>query len=353
MAKKQGLMLSKAEVEKILSEKFKWNGDTKGLNSGIRYFIDFEGNNTYIDIYYRSDNTITPRPEDKLSVDVKSEILEALISESHNNGEELPKTNFSVDISSEIFQELVDYLNDEETPVILGSKEDKGANGIICHAKTDYGDKAVITYYPTTSKLRFQGNMFSIYIEVRNFLSVFIERLPETVNEKSESAMFELDEAASVIEQNMPQYYQYCLTNNGIILDLIKDSVVLSILHKNISLLSDYSPLVMPICKALEYRIKEVAGNYGIMISSKDNLGKVFQYNKKTGQHEVVSKVDLDIMSKKVLLDMYGQLKINRNVNFHMEQEIVFHQPLSYNDSQSIISEMMTLLEKANSLPKT
>jgi|GEM_PF-5448999 len=344
--KNKGLLLSKEDVKQVFMENYDSIVSEKLMNSNTgqtRYTVIKDDTELDIDIYFKQSGRITVSPV-KLSPDETRDIKNKF--EEKSRCKEIIAVNFTTKISSEDFKELIEYLSSVEN-LEISEPDDKGVNGIIYHVKTNFGDNATLTYWNSTQRLRFQGDMISIYSEVRSFILPFATTATvETTFENRSSN--ELKEASKVvldfINDVAPNYYKVAKLQ---VQELLRDAISMVLLYKDNGInLHDYSPVSMPVLKVIEYRVKEIAGNHGIIMTSRDNMGKIIggpKGQKRVQKQEIASKYH------PILLEMEDYHSQQRNGTFHLNQKIESSRMIeTIDEAQRVVIGALRLLEKSN-----
>lgn len=345
--KNKGLLLNREDVKQVFVENYDAIVSEEKINSGTgqtRYTVIKDDIEFYIDIYFKQTGRITVSPL-RMDADESSKIKNMFVEKSRCK--EVIAVNFTTKISSEDFKELIEYLSTAVEELMVSEPDDKGTNGIIYHCKTNFGDNATLTYWNSTQRMRFQGDMISIYSEVRSFILPFtttdsVETIFE--NRSSEEVKNSLDDALEFINQIAPKFYQFTQMQ---VKELLKDAVSMVLLYKENDIrLYDYSPIPMPVLKVIEYRIKEIAGNHGIIMTNRDTMGKIIG---SSGGPKRVQKKEIPSKYHPILLEMeeyYGQ---QRNGTFHLPQKMKTARRIgTLDEAQTIVIGALELLEKSN-----
>ncbi|USI66518.1 MULTISPECIES: type II toxin-antitoxin system RnlA family toxin [Lactococcus] len=345
--KNKGLLLSQEDVKQVFVENYDQIVSVVKKNPSTgqtRYTVVKDGVEFYIDIYFKQNGRITVSPLG-MDTDESSKIKSKF--EEKSRCKEVIAVNFTTKISNEDFKELIEYLSTAVKDLVVSEPDDKGTNGIIYHCNTNFGDNATLTYWNSTQRMRFQGDMISIYSEVRSFIlplttadtveTTFENRSPEEVRDSSDAALEFLNQVA-------PKFYQCTLMQ---VKELLKDAASMVLLYKENNItLSDYSPIPMPVLKVIEYRIKEIAGNHGIIMNNRNNMGTIIGGPE---GHRVVQKKEIPSKYHPILLEMEAYYSQQRNGTFHLPQQIQTARIIeTFDEAQTIVIGALKLLEKSN-----
>ncbi len=350
----KGLLLNEEDVERIISNFGIMHSKVlkNEISGQTRYTICKNDLMFEIDIYFKKTGRITVVP-----IGVNNELGNELklIFESQSRYHEIIGVNFSVKLSEEIFDDLIEYLSEGVENTTVEEPEDKGNNGRVYKIHTNFGDAATVTYYKSTKRLLFQGYMMSIYSEIRSFILPQISEVVSDVN-FNDNVSTEIKntkiESQKFIARLMPTYINESKTK---IKGLITDSAEMLLLYKNQEImLSDYSPVSMPILKVLEYRIKEICLSYGIIINDKISFvaNGIFEAkdNSGDGSKKIAAKSEnlIDEKYHMVLVKIYEYFIKNRHSTFHTMQQGELTKPVkNIEDAQNIIIESLQLLEES------
>lgn len=244
------------EGPKIINEKTGQNRCSIKTNE-----IDFQ-----IDFYFRGDNKTTLTP---LGTDKEKDYSIKLCQHIKNQCEydDVPTISFSTIVQKDTVDLLVEYLESLTTVELRRNEEVNNNTGVLYQFISDDGDKITLIYYQSTDKLFYQGKIMKLYIEVKQFLSAFvdIEKIKEQyatkLNIDNESVEGELKKLLSNAYGNI----------DGVIQEFLYDAIVLS---KSEIPVKEYSSHAFPALRALEGYIKKIFGDNGIIISNKYGFGK-------------------------------------------------------------------------------
>lgn len=322
MAKNKGLHISKEELKKSICE---FCGDNSGIkkeelknqaNQQHRIYLEKDGQEFFIDVFYNKANTITVNAHNG---DILSNQLCQFIKDGVKY-KDVPKGQFSCDISEENFNLLVEYLEQLEG-VTLNEKADRGDNGYQVVFTSDIGDHISLTFYRTRSRMSFQGCFIKLYTEVKCFIGTFANISNIT---KSSMQLKNEKKVEQLLEKYLPD-------SNDIIDEMQKDLIYDSIAQMVCKpLTKDYSIWTFSILKALEARIKHIFNNNGITIHDErgfalkigknkipmfnfDQASKLYSVN--DGIIPITDANTLDELEK-----MYNYFKQNRDSLFHTRQ---------------------------------
>lgn len=351
MARKKGLHITKEGLYSLIQELIgaeDWLLDEKLINPAnncYRYAIKHDEGNFYVDVFYRTDRTITVNPYVASGNGEKSKELCTYIEENAPY-KEIPQGEFLVEISNEYMNLLIDYLK-EVDGVSLINEFDNGINGKGYTFLSDIGDKITLTYYSTTGRMRFQGMMLQLCAEVK----CFIAPLGHIYVEKTDTGTVEND-IYSVIEKFMPNSY----SNLSVLQqDLIHDSVA-QIVCKPVT--RDFSVWTFSILKGLESRIKDIFAHESIIIYDKQGFSifdkkeqkkKGLFFQNRNGKYVVnTSIVSInDGNTLNMLSDLYDYFNRNRNCLFHTRQFGATKTLGSEAEAIYIIQNVMRLFENS------
>ncbi|MBS5934616.1 MAG: type II toxin-antitoxin system RnlA family toxin [Clostridiales bacterium] len=352
MAKKQGLHINKEDLFNLINEYIgctDWLCEDKVINpanNAHRIKIKKESMNFCIDVFYRSDNTITVKEYSADGSGEESKQLVEYIKENipFNN---VPHGEFSSFISIEQMDLLIEYLS-SIPGVSLADKSDNGSNGIIYKFTSDIGDNITLTYYTTTCRMRFQGIFLKLSAEIKCFLSP----ISSIHDQKGTLAIcghkMIID---SVIAKNLPKSHPNL---KDLQQDLIHDSVS-QLICKPIT--KDYSVWAFSILKGLEARIKEIFQHNSVTIYDKQgfsiydsvNRKNIPLFKKNLGKFEldtsIISITHGDTIN--VLGECYDYLNKNRNYLFHTKQIGASRVLNTPDEAETIIYDVMKLFEES------
>lgn len=321
-------------------------------NNQTRYeLIDSENKGFKVDVYYKNNNTVNIvciGSEDQIA---KGNELKELVQNSANYTDSVV-ANFCENITIDNHAELVKYLGEQES-VTLMSSVNMGSNGIVNKYTTDFGDKATITFYPSTGKLRFQGLMMDLYIATRTFVLPLSTSSTKVIVKKDLKELNIENKVKNCIAKRIPNYYN---ATNHVMKAFIEDSLTLEQTCIN---LSDYSPWTFSILKVLEFRIKEILLNNRYIINDKHGFkigGKQIFIKDNTTKKHVVDTNVIQVGSKDQLWleKCYKYYNKNRHGLFHTRQQGFLSTTIGNDaEAKNIIVNVCDLLEKSyNDLSK-
>lgn len=350
MAKKQGLHINQEDLYRLIQE---YVGDVNcfvndevinPVNNAHRITVKKETITFSIDVFYKKDNTLSLM---EYRADGNGDESKQLIDYIKDNCpfSNMPHGEFSSFISNENMDFLIDYLSSIKG-VSLIEKTDNGSNGMIYQFTSDIGDNITLTYYTTTSRMRFQGIFLKLSSEVKCFLSPIstIHSQRGTLAIYGHQMMI-----ANVISKNMPFSYTKL---NTLQQELIHDSVS-QMICKPIT--KEYSVWAFSILKGLEARIKEIFHHNRVTIYDKHGFSKhdntsskyVPLFKKNRGKFELdtslVSITDGNTIT--VLGDCYDYFNKNRNCLFHTKQIGASRVLATPSEAELIINNVINLFE--------
>lgn len=357
MTKKKRFFINEASLDetisgycKILDKQIK-----NPRNNQTRYTLVKDEKNFYIDVYFRSDKTITVIPLNKGEGRHFSTELYGIIRDS-DEYQNVVSGSFTVSLSAQHFHELNEYL--VGLPGVSQTlNEDKGANGIIKKYQTDYGDSVTLTFYSSTSKMFYQGFLMNLYAIIKTFISPLTQDFPKTImkfGKGKEDKSLLIDD---YIRSYLPKGFDLL---DPIMQGFVRDTFTLVVANTK---LTDYAAWAMAIIRVLEHRIKDICleNNYYIddekgfkYFTSPDQTEWLFFQNK--GNTVVNNKISsiLGADTCNILVKCYDFLKENRHEMFHTTQ-IVSGTKLvpSPEDAMLIIKGACELIEESLIYNKT
>lgn len=340
---KNGLFISKEEVERLTYDfcQIK-NIEVKNENTHqTRYFLEKDGEEFFIDVYFRNDKTCTISTLGNETNRATGQLLKEYII-SHISYTEEVHASFTIIIENRKFDDLVHYLEIKET-VLKVSDENKGDNGRILKFTTNFGDRAVLTYYGNTGTMRYQGLMMDLYVEVKSFVTPLGNQLSNIVIKKDSTTLNLSSQINSFISTHVPNYYT---NTDNIMQEFIEDSIKMLLANGE---LNDYAVWTTPILRVLEHRIKAILGFNDIIINDKRGF--------KTGPNYTTfifdpsyspSKLNISIAPahEPCLISCYDYWKDNRHQLFHANQLSASTRLIPCpSDAQGIIIEVCKRLE--------
>lgn len=352
MAKKQGLHINKDDLFNLINEFMSctdWLSEDKVINpanNAHRIKVKNESKNCCIDVFYRSDNTITVKEYSADGNGAESKQLVEYINENtpFNN---VPHGEFSSIIVKEQMDLLIEYLSSIDG-VSLVDTIDNGSNGLIYRYTSDIGDNITLTYYVTTCRMRFQGIFLKLSAEIKCFLSP----ISSIHDQKGTLAICGHEMIIKdVIEKNLPKSYANLMDLQK---DLIHDSVS-QLICKPIT--KDYSVWAFSILKGLEARIKEIFQRNNVTIYDKDGFSiydriqgkKVPIFKKNSGKFELDTSI-IPIThgdTINVLENCYDYFNKNRHCLFHTKQIGASYVLNTPDKAEIIIYDVMKLFEES------
>jgi hypothetical protein len=226
-------------------------------------------------------------------------------------------------MSEDFFNSLVELLRELPNVSVL-DPEDKGNNGIIYRVKTDFGDSVTLTYFKTTSRMLYQGLLMKLYSIIKSYLLTLSSTITET--ELGEKALE--DKVQRHLQMYFPKGWSSIEPN---IQGFIKDSFTLVEVNTK---LSDYAAWVMPVMRVLEYRIKKICLDYGVIIDDTKGFRYYtdivnpratdwifvidFSSDSVTGVNPNISSMPQE--AKAAIVECYDFLRKNRHEMFHATQ---------------------------------
>lgn len=315
----KGLYINRDQLEKVINancilQNIKIMNESQGF---YRYYVEKDGNEFYIDVYYTKKRGTTVSPNCENGQELEQAIINNIEYKEVRNG------SFSANMSKGFFESLVDLLRDLPG-VLVSEPEDKGNNGIIYRVKTDFGDSVTLTYFQSTSRMLYQGLLMKLYSIIKSYLVTFNNTITET--KLGEQAIE--DKVQQHIKINFPKGWG---SLEPIVQGFVKDSFTLVEVNTK---LNDYAAWVMPVIRVLEYRIKKICLDYGVMVD--DTKGFKFYINPGSSKsidwifdidksRDTVKGVNSKITSipqeaKDLIVECYDFLRKNRHEMFHSTQ---------------------------------
>lgn len=353
MAKK-GLFISKVAIEEIIRDFCNCEDlvskEMNVTNHQNRYSLSKDNINFTIDVYYRNDNTCTITSLGTNEIKELSDELKNLI-ENKVNYREPSIANFSANISSECFTELINNTKLQPN-VVVTEDHDKGDNGRIVKFLTNFGDKATLTFYQSSGKMRFQGFMMDLYVYIKTYIIPFTLENPSMKDVSVTKITTTTDISNDVndfISNYIPNYYS---GTNDIAKSFLEDSVKLLKLNDT---LNDYSVWTFPILKVLEHRLKEILGFNAIIIDDKKGFRippefsvNIFSKDNKLNKHVINKNLTIKSSHIPCLETGYNFLNENRHQLFHANQLIIGSRLIPTPiEAQSIIIDICKILENS------
>ena len=350
MAKKKGYHLNRVGLENIIKD-FCTIQSTECLNEvnqHTRYTLDKNGSEFFIDVYFRTDNTITVYPLQTGNAPEFSNELHGLIRDSVEYKDVVSGT-FSTQLTSESFKDLRNYI--EGLPgVSCTLDEDKGPNGKVVKYITDFGDSVTLTYYESRQKLFYQGLLMNLYVIIKTYIAPLVGNIiPTKISQKNNRS--EEHEVNKHILTHLPKGFSHL---DPIMADFITDSFTLVVAGTK---LRDYAAWVMPTIRVLEHCIKRLCLDKNVIL--RDEQG--FKYFVNTTDTDYVfypnsgrvvinrnlqSIFNSDTID--VLVRCYEYLKANRHEMFHTTQIVQGTKLVSTpEDAYAIIEGACKLIEES------
>lgn len=359
---KRGLHIEKDEIYKLIK---KFTGDNKQpeqyspLNqekNSYKCTIKKDDKLFYINIYYKSNKTVTIQPIGNEESKTVGQELKCYIE---NNMKYKDNTSVSetFKMDKDKFDLLIKYLSELEG-INLSYEQDRGVNGH--QFKFEYssiGDKISLTYYKSNKNVLFQGYKMKLYTEIKCFINALgISFKPKNNTSGLESShLDDNDEILEKINNIMEKSY----TNlSKLEQSLIYDSMT-QVIRKYEYI--DYSVWTFPVLKALESRIKQIFKNEGIIIKdqgfkitckrgtekttypifSKDNKDDTFYVN--TGIVKIKNGNTLGELSK-----CYTYYNKNRHTLFHTKQQTIATRTIdTQEEAERIVYEVCKLIDSS------
>jgi hypothetical protein len=315
----KGLYINREQLEGVIIANCTLNKiELKNQGQGFyRYHVEKEGKEFSLNVYYTKKKGTTVSASCENGQELEQAIINSIEYKEVSNG------SFSAKMSENFFESLVDLLR-QLPNVTVSDPEDKGDNGIIYRVKTNFGDSVTLTYFKTTSRMLYQGLLMKLYSIIKSYLLTLNNTISET--ELGEQALE--DKIQQHLKMHFPKGWN---SLEPTIQGFVKDSFTL--LEVNTKL-SDYAAWVMPVIRVLEYRIKKICLDYGIMID--DTKG--FRYYTDSAKPKAmdwifemdfasdsVTGVNPNIISmpqevKDAIVECYDFLLKNRHEMFHATQ---------------------------------
>lgn len=317
----KGLYINQEQLEKVINENctLKQIEEKNGGQGFYRYHVEKESEEFALNVYYTKKKGTTVVASCKNGQELEQIIIDSIEYKDVKTG------SFSAEISEGVFSSLIGLLSQSTNVTVLGP-EDKGKNGIIYRIKTNFGDSVTLTYFKTTSRMLYQGLLMKLYSIIKSFLLTIDNNSNITETDVGESE-FE-DKVQQHIDMYFPEGWGSIET---VIQGFIKDSFTLAEVNTK---LSDYAAWVMPVMRVLEYRIKKVCLDYGVMID--DSKGFKYYTNIASPRAtdwiftidfstDTVTGVNSNITAmpqeaKNTIVDCYEFLRKNRHEMFHATQ---------------------------------
>ena len=356
MASKKGLHISKSELYRQL-ELFARNTDdafssetivTTELNPQThqnRLTFTVGAHSITMDLYFRTDKTITIVPMgDDVSKNFGKQFKELIA----NDLEAPIQGNFTCKIDKGIFDKLKEYLCNKEG-VNASPEENKGPNGLITRFNSDIGDNMTLTYYETTKTLRYQGMIMNLHMEVKTFLTSFVNEYIPT--ELSKSRFAHIDDEVDLLVKT------HLCTSFASLDKLLQDHLQDALKHVALRIsFNDYSSWAYPALKALEGRIRQIFDFEGVSLPCKTNFviddsvgNKEPLFEMRNGKYYLKGIVGItNGKAESNLNDCYDFFVKNRHELFHTLQALQFSRRLETPESaDSIVFEVCRLIEKS------
>lgn len=315
----KGLFINREQLEGVLSTNCTLKQiEVKNLGQGFyRYHVEKEGNEFFIDVFYTKKKGTTVTANCENGQELEQTIINSI------DYKEVSYGNFSAKMSKKTFDSLVELLR-ELPHVTVSEPEDKGNNGIIYRINTDFGDSVTLTYFKTTSRMLYQGLLLKLYSIIKTFLLT----LDSTIAETEFSEQTHEDKVQQHLTTHFPKGWN---SLEPTIQGFIKDSFTLVEVNET---LSDYAALVMPVMRVLEYRIKKICLDYGVIIDDTKGFKYYtdianpraldwifvmdFQSDSVKGVNPDIKNMPID--AKDVIVECYDFLRKNRHEMFHATQ---------------------------------
>ncbi|MCW4359528.1 hypothetical protein K3L72_17260 [Bacillus altitudinis] len=247
----KGLYINREQLEGVITANCSLKKiELKNQGQGFyRYHVEKEGKEFSLDVYFTKKKGTTVSPSCENGQELEQAIINSIEYKEVSNG------SFSANMSAEFFDSLINLLR-QLPNVSVSDPEDKGNNGIIYGIITDFGDSVTLTYFKTTSRMLYQGLLMKLYSIIKSYLLTLNSTITET--ELGEQALE--DNVQQHLRTHFPQGWN---SLEPTIQGFIKDSFTLVEVNTK---LSDYAAWVMPVMRVLEYRIKKICLDYGVII---------------------------------------------------------------------------------------
>lgn len=320
----KGLYINKSQLEEVINANYTLKQiDFKNPAQGFyKYHVEKEDKGFLLDVYYTKKRTTTILANCEHGQELEQAIINSIEYKEVRSG------SFSAKMSKSFFDSLIELLRELPT-VSVSEPEDKGNNGVIYRVKTDFGDSVTLTYFKSTSRMFYQGLLMKLYSIIKSYLFTLNNTITETDLGLEDSTL-----EAKIqhhLKMNFPKGWS---SLEPTIQGFIKDGFTLVEVNTK---LSDYAAWVMPIIRVLEYRIKKVCLDYGVIIDDTKgfkyytNIAKPkavdwifimdFPTDTVTGVNPNITSMPQD--AKDTIVECYDFLRKNRHEMFHVTQILV------------------------------
>lgn len=279
-----------------------------------RYYFENSDNGIKfeLDVYYRSDNTLTLAPVgNPVSLEHGINLIE--IVDERLEFKDVTSKTFTCLIGVNDFKTMISYL-EQIDGVKCVVNEDKGVNGHIYSFLNDFGDKIHLTYWSSSTKLMFQGLVMRLYAEIECFLTTLSVK---TVATSTQDVSTNADD---LVKAQFPSTYSVM---HYIIKELLQDSFSLLLQNPNVR---DFSVFSFPALKALEGRMKEIFGFHGLGVDKQFSIGGKALFKPDPSGKYVLDASLTSIRDAKtidVLGECYDYYHKYRHSLFHTRQSLV------------------------------
>lgn len=316
---------------------------------GNQYRCEFwiETNPENIDFYFRNDGTCTLKAIGN-SIENASRLIELIENNSFKNKNKNATCTFN-SISNESFLELISYLDSIEKLTKEANREVASPPHTHIKYKSNFGDSMVISYYPSTSKLMFQGSPAYIITEAMYFMTkqegVSENEIIESQKEIYQSNDITVDEARAKLKARIPNAYEKL---DDTILKILSPAISLSEANPTVE---EYSCFVFPALKALEATLLDRLLNKQINLQPPQNFGSVFIPDQNNGRHAMKSSLATQISDSNYvtsLENIYNYFKQQRHAIFHANQILILTKMIFNKfEADAIINDVLDLIDKA------
>lgn len=349
-ASNRGIYIDRDSLEQIISEtgRNEWSSfefeKLSKVGNADRCIFYINGKKAILDFYFKNKGTVTITPTG--SNRELSERLRCLIEEQCEYKDTGISKTHSLLITKEWALKLIDFLsslNDVEKECNTCEQPKHESYKF----KSNIGDKITFNIYDT-GKLVIQGKPAYLYSEAMAFLSYCPEITVEDIleaNNKFQDVDIKIKDVRDELKVLMPNAYGNI---DDTIIKILSPSITLKKIKMDIE---DYSCYAFPALRALEGYLKYLLGLKDITIGH--DFGKVYSYNKKTGEYYLKKKIATeisDIKMQNALEQVYNYFNKNRHTIFHTDQILIVSRILEDNqEADLIINEVINMIESTYS----
>lgn len=317
----KGLYINKSQLEDVIKANYtlKRIDLTNPAQGFYKYHVEKDDKGFILDVFYTKKKTTTIKANCENGQELEQAIINSIEYKEVSSG------SFSALMSKEFFDSLIALLS-QFPNISVSNPEDKGNNGLIYRVKTDFGDSVTLTYFKSTSRMLYQGLMMKLYSIIKSYVLTLNNTITISETDLGEQAL------EDKVQRHLKTYFPKGWSSlEPTIQGFIKDGFTLVEVNTK---LSDYAAWVMPIMRVLEYRIKKICLDYGVIIDDP----KGFRYYTNTASPRATEWIfamdfstdtvtgvnprisNMPQVAKDTIVECYEFLRKNRHEMFHATQ---------------------------------